>query len=104
MLSYHASAPEEEVGRLWVSQLNRFMQCMPSCHIEQHTGNQVTVNDFLHFGPQLKNMPSVESINLQSYDFDDLPLSDDGTVLAAARMFYDCGFVDRFKINQKVRN
>lgn len=47
-------------------------------------------------------MPSAESINLCSYEFDDLPLSDDGTVLAAAKMFYECGFVDRFKINQKV--
>ena len=47
-------------------------------------------------------MPSAESINLCSYNFDDLLLSDDATVLAAARIFYDCGFVDRYRINQKV--
>ena len=57
---------------------------------------------FVFFCLQLKNMPSAESINLCSYNFDDLLLSDDATVLAAARIFYDCGFVDRYRINQKV--
>lgn len=41
-------------------------------------------------------------MDLCSFGFDDLPMGEDETILASVRMFTDCGFLDKFMIDQKV--
>ena len=46
----------------------------------------------------------MDSLRLDSFQLDDLTLSDDQTVLASVRMFVDSGHVERFKIDLKVNH
>lgn len=48
-------------------------------------------------------IPESTEYKLTSFMFDDLPLNEDHTVLASVRMFIDCGMVEAFKINAKVK-
>ena len=56
----------------------------------------------LSFAMQKLRVPEVVAIELCSFGFDDLPMSENETVLASVRMFTDCGFLEKFKIDQKV--
>ena len=40
--------------------------------------------------------------DLHKFEFDDLPLNDDQTVLASVRMFRDSGLTATFRIDEKV--
>ena len=41
-------------------------------------------------------------MSLNVFEFDDINLSDDETVLASVRMFHDTGLSTTFRINDKV--
>ena len=53
---------------------------------------------------QLYPVPEASLYHLGSFNFDDMPLSENHTVLASVRIFIDCGLVEAFKINIKVAN
>lgn len=44
-------------------------------------------------------VPTVSTLGLTNFKFDDLALSEDETVLASVRIFMDGGFLETFKIN-----
>ena len=48
------------------------------------------------------DISKIKDIGLVSFKFDDLTLSDDGTVLASVLMFKEMGFTQRFHIDDKV--
>lgn len=49
------------------------------------------------------DMQNVKDVDLVSFTFDDLKLTDDGTVLAAVLMFKEMGFTHRFHIDDRVK-
>ncbi|EDV27652.1 uncharacterized protein TRIADDRAFT_10459, partial [Trichoplax adhaerens] len=48
---------------------------------------------------QDQDVPSVANYNLQSLKFDDFSLDPDGMILASIRMFKECEFLQKFKID-----
>lgn len=52
----------------------------------------------------LQNLSVPDSLfsDLHTFEFDDLLLSDDQTVMASVRMFKDSGLANTFKIDDKV--
>ena len=93
VLSYHASSSLEETEKIMVRHQH---------HRYQHTHASPNLLCLLCLSQQLE-VPSVNSIQLDTFEMDDLPLSDDETVLASVRMFMECGHIERFRIEPKVQ-
>lgn len=51
---------------------------------------------------QALEIPETEKLNLTSFGFDDISLTDDETCLAGMRMFLDLKMLSKFKIQQQV--
>lgn len=49
-------------------------------------------------------IPTVSDYQLDTYEFDDMTMSDDETIRATIRMFIDANLINTFKIPYEVQN
>uniref|UniRef100_A0A8D2ZVF9 Phosphodiesterase n=1 Tax=Scophthalmus maximus TaxID=52904 RepID=A0A8D2ZVF9_SCOMX len=97
VLSYHASATEEESRELQTLICMYIRHCI--CSVSAFPNAHVCVFCVL----KVATVPSAQSLRLLDFSFSDFDLSDTETTLATIRMFVDLNLVQNFQMKYTVR-